>query len=64
MDAGLGFASLSLGFIVVHPVRHLAEINGYGVSEGPEVDGCVVEKIEIDEAVFRNNRGPLALRVF
>jgi hypothetical protein len=63
MDAELGYASLSLGYIVFRPVRPFAEINGTEVYEGSEVAGFTVEKIEIDRIVLRDSRGPLELRV-
>jgi hypothetical protein len=63
MDADLGYASLSLGYIVFRPVRPFAEINGDDVYEGSEVEGFTVEKIEVDRVVLRDSRGPLELRV-
>jgi len=63
MDAELGYASLSLGYIVFRPVRPFAEINGMEVYEGSEVAGFTVEKIEVDRVVLRDGRGPLELRV-
>ncbi len=63
MDAELGYASLSLGYIVFRPVRPFAEINGSDVYEGSEVAGFTVEKIEVDRVVLRDKRGPLELRV-
>jgi len=63
MDAELGYASLSLGYIVFRPVRPFAEINGNDVYEGSEVAGFKVEKIEVDRVVLRDDRGPLELRV-
>ena len=63
MDAELGYASLSLGYIVFRRVRPFAEINGIDIYEGSEVDGFKVEKIEVDRVVLRDSRGPLVLRV-
>jgi hypothetical protein len=63
MDAELGYASLSLGYIVFRPVRPFAEINGNDVYEGSEVAGFKVEKIEVDRVVLRDDRGLLELRV-
>ena len=63
MDADLGYASLSLGYIVFRPVRPFAEINGNDVYEGSEVAGFKVEKIEVDRVVLRDGRGLLELRV-
>ena len=63
MDAELGYASLSLGYIVFRPVRPFAEINGVDIYEGSEIAGFKVEKIEVDRVVLRDSRGPLELRV-
>ena len=63
MDAELGYASLSLGYIVFRPVRPFAEINGVDIYEGSEIAGFKVEKIEVDRVVLRDDRGPLELRV-
>ena len=63
MDADLGYATLSLGYIVFRPVRPFAEINGVDIYEGSEIAGFKVEKIEIDRVVLRDDRGPLELRV-
>jgi len=63
MDADLGYASLSLGYIVFRPVRPFAEINGVDIYEGSEIEGFKVERIEIDRVVLRDDRGPLELRV-
>lgn len=63
MDADLGYATLSLGYIVFRPVRPFAEINGNDVYEGSEVAGFTVDAIEIDRVVLSDSRGPLVLRV-
>jgi hypothetical protein len=63
MDAELGYASLSLGYIVFRSVRPFAEINGVDIYEGSEIEGFKVEKIEVDRVVLRDSRGPLELRV-
>lgn len=63
MDAELGYASLSLGYIVFRPIRPFAEINGNDVYEGSEVAGFKVEKIEVDRVVLSDDRGTLVLRV-
>jgi cytoskeletal protein RodZ len=63
LDAELGYATLSLGYIVFRPVRPFAEINGVDIYEGSEIAGFKVEKIEIDRVVLRDDRGPLELRV-
>ena len=63
LDADLGYATLSLGFIVARPVNPFAEINGIEVSIGSEVEGFRVEKIEADRVVLRDGKGELVLRV-
>jgi hypothetical protein len=62
LDADLGYAALSLGFIVARPVDPFAEINDIEVHIGSEVAGFVVEKIEPDQVVLRDERGELVLR--
>ena len=63
LDADLGYASLSLDYIVFRPVDPYAEINGLEVHEGWRVEGFVVEKIERDRVRLRDDSGPLTLRV-
>ena len=63
MEAELGYASLSLGFIVARANNPFAEINGTDVWIGSEVEGFVVEVIEADRVVLRDDKGPLVLRV-
>ena len=63
LDADLGYATLSLGYIVARPVNPFAEINGIEVSIGSEVEGFRVEKIEADRVVLRDEKGELVLRV-
>ncbi len=63
LDADLGYATLSLGYIVARPVNPFAEINGIEVSVGSEVEGFRVEKIEADRVVLRDEKGELVLRV-
>jgi hypothetical protein len=63
LDADLGYASLSLGFIVARPVRPFAEINDIEVYVGSEVAGFVVEQIEPDQVTLRDARGELVLKV-
>ncbi len=62
LDADLGYATLSLGFIVARPVNPFAEINDIEVHIGSEVAGFVVEKIEPDQVVLRDDRGELVLK--
>jgi len=63
LDADLGYASLSLGFIVARKLYPFAEINGTEVFEGSEVAGFVVERIEPNRVILRDDRGKLILRV-
>jgi hypothetical protein len=63
MEAELGYASLSLGFIVARSNNSFAEINGTEVWIGSEIEGFVVEAIEPDRVVLRDDKGPLILRV-
>ena len=63
LDADLGYASLSLGYIVFRPTDPFAEINGIEVHHGSEIEGFTVEKIERDHVQLRDSRGPLVLRV-
>jgi len=63
MEAELGYASLSLGFIVSRASNAFAEINGREVWIGSEIEGFVVEAIEADRVVLRDDKGPLILRV-
>jgi len=63
LDADLGYATLSLGFIVARQDNPFAEINGVEVSVGSEVEGFRVEKIEANRVVLRDEKGELVLRV-
>ncbi|MFV2073000.1 MAG: hypothetical protein ACC742_10170 [Thermoanaerobaculales bacterium] len=63
IDADLGYATLSLGYIVFRPNNPFAEINDIDVHVGSEVAGFVVEAIEVDRVLLRDDRGPLILRV-
>ena len=63
MEAELGYASLSLGFIVSRASNSFAEINGREVWIGSEIEGFVVEAIEADRVMLRDDKGPLILRV-
>jgi len=63
LEANLGYASLSLGFIVSRSVNPFAEINDIEVYEGSEVAGFVVERIEADRIILRDDRGMLVLQV-
>lgn len=63
LDANLGYASLSLGFIVARSVNPFAKINDTEVYVGSEVAGFVVENIEEDRVTLRDSRGQLVLTV-
>jgi len=63
IEADLGYASLSLGFIVARSNNPFAEINGTEVWIGSEIEGFVVETIEANRVVLRDEKGPLVLRV-
>lgn len=63
VEAELGYASLSLGFIVARSKNPFAEINDTEVRIGSQIEGFVVEAIEADRVVLRDDKGPLVLRV-
>ena len=63
MEAELGDVVLSLGYIVARTTNPFAEINGVDVYVGSEIEGFVVEAIEADRVVLRDDKGPLTLRV-
>jgi hypothetical protein len=63
MEAEIGGVSLSLGYIVARSTNPFAEINGNDVYVGSEIDGFVVEAIEADRVILRDEKGPLVLRV-
>ncbi len=63
MEAELGYASLSLGFIVARSTNAFAEINGTEVRIGSRIEGFVVEAIEADRVILRDDKGLLILRV-
>jgi hypothetical protein len=63
VDADVGYARLSLDYIVFRGVDPFAEINGIEVHVGSEVVGFVVREIARDRVVLEDERGPLTLRV-
>jgi hypothetical protein len=63
VDADLGYATLTVDYIVYRPDDPFAEINGLEVHEGSHVAGFVVEKIERDLVRLRDDKGPLIIRV-
>jgi hypothetical protein len=62
VEADLGYATLSLDYIVYRSEDPFAEINGTELHEGSWLDGFTVEKIERDRVLLRDDRGPLVLR--
>lgn len=63
VDADLGYASLSLDYIMVSPTESFAQINGLEVRVGGVIEGFTVEEITEDLVKMRDDRGPLVLRV-
>ena len=63
MEAELGYASLSLGYIVARSGNPFAEINGTEVWIDSEIEGFVVEAIESDRVILRDDKGLLILKV-
>ena len=63
MEADLGDVVLNLDYIVARQGNPFAEINGVEVYLGSEIEGFVVESIEADRVVLRDEDGPLVLRV-
>jgi hypothetical protein len=63
IEAELGYASLNLGYIIARSENPFAEINGVDVFVGSEIEGFVVEAIETDRVILRDDKGILVLRV-
>ena len=63
MEAKIGGVTLSLGYIVARTTNPFAEINGTDVWIGSEIEGFVVEAIEADRIILRDDKGLLILRV-
>jgi len=64
MEAEIGGVTLSLGYIVARSSNPFAEINGTEVWIDSEIEGFVVEAIEADRVILRDDKGrPLVLRV-
>ncbi len=61
-DADLGYANLSLDYIVFRPNDPFAQINGFDVRVGSHIEGFAVEEITADAVHLRDARGPLVLR--
>jgi hypothetical protein len=62
LDADLGYAQLSLGYVVFRSSDPYAEINGRLVHEGWRIEGFVVEEITANTVRLRDDRGELILR--
>ena len=62
LDADLGYAQLSLGYVVFRASDPYAEINGRLVHEGWRIEGFVVEEITATTVRLRDDRGELILR--
>ncbi len=62
-EADLGYATLRLDLVVFRADDPWAQVNGRDVRVGTHVDGFVVEAIERDRVLLRDQRGPLVLRV-
>ena len=63
MEAEIGGVTLSLGYIVARSSNPFAEINGTEVWIDSEIEGFVVEAIEADRVILRDDKGLLILRV-
>jgi hypothetical protein len=63
LEADLGYARLSLGYVIDRPDDPFAEVNGREVHVGSTVDGFVVESITRLEVRLRDARGAVVLRV-
>ncbi len=63
VEADLGYATLSLDYIMVSPSGSFAQINGLDIKVGGEVEGFTLEEITEDWVRLRDDRGPLVLRV-
>jgi len=63
VEADLGYATLSLDYIMVSPTESFAQINGLEVRVGGEIEGFTVEEITKNLVKMRDDRGPLVLRV-
>jgi hypothetical protein len=62
-EAELGYATLRLELVVFRADDPWAQVNGRDVRVGTHVEGFVVEAIERDRVLLRDQHGPLILRV-
>lgn len=63
VEADLGYATLTLDYIVFRSTDPFAQINGLDVRVGSIIEGFTVEEIGRSSVRLRDDRGPLILRV-
>jgi len=63
VEADLGYAALSLDYIVFRATDSYAQINGFDVRVGSHVEGFTVEEITAEWVRLKDDRGPLVLKV-
>lgn len=63
VEANLGYATLTLDYIVYRPTDPFAQINGVDVRIGGTVEGFTLEEIGRTSVRLRDDRGALVLRV-
>ena len=63
VDADLGYATLSLDYIMVSPTESFAQINGLEVRVGGHIEGFTVEEITENRVTLRDEKGPLVIKV-
>jgi hypothetical protein len=63
LRAPLGYATLTLDFLVYKPSAPFAGINGNQVVKGSIIEGFVVEEITADSVRLRDARGSVVLRL-
>ena len=63
VEADLGYASLSLDYIVFRSTDPYVQINGLDVRVGGHIEGFTVEEITESSVRLTDDRGPLVLQV-
>lgn len=63
VEADLGYATLTLDYIVFRSTDPFAQINGLDIRVGSTIEGFTVEEIGRSSVRLRDDRGPLILRV-
>lgn len=63
VEADLGYATLTLDYIVFRPTDPFAQINGVDVRVGGTIDGFTLEEIGRTSVRLRDGRGAVVLRV-